>query len=59
MQSSGFIKVVSMARTCGQEELPWDHEGWPMIDFQIGRALGRVQGSKEFWEQGFQDLEVG
>ena len=26
----------------GQKELPWGLEEWPIIDFQVGRGLGRA-----------------
>ena len=29
-------------RTCGQKELHWGHEKWPIIYFQVGRRVGMV-----------------
>ena len=37
--------------TCGQKELHWGAEEWPVINFQVGRGLGTAQASKVFWKQ--------
>lgn len=56
----GAKKVVLLKngdRTCGQKELPWGHELWPIIYFQAGRGSGIAKVSKAFWKQGFQDVK--
>ena len=45
-------------RTHGQEELlPWACEEGLIIYLGVGRGLGIKVLFKEFWKQGFQDLE--
>ena len=44
--------------TSGQEELlPLACEGWLIIYLRVGRGLRIAVLSKEFWKQGFQDVE--
>lgn len=38
VQKCDFIKAWD--RTPGQKELPWGHEEWRILYFQVGRGLG-------------------
>ena len=45
-------------RTPGQKKLlPRAYEGWLIIYLGVGKVLRIAVLSKEFWKQGFQDLE--
>ena len=51
-----YKKVVLLKHrdsTHGQKEMHQGNEEWPIIYLQVGRGLGRVSVSKEFWKQGF------